>query len=168
MPVAPSFESYKRISAEPFCKNGKMYVTVEHPNTKNKRDVRWYSDAEFAKAYGKKVGDDPDKGFDGLKHARGFDLGPILVIRRNRPEDEDWLRASKARYAVGIGWHFVSEDIFGKGAVFPEDAPKNFKYVLLSWDEFRDGDDRHMKKPAQLAEIITKKMSNKEWVPING
>lgn len=94
-------------------------------------------------------------------------MGPIVVVRRNRPEDEDWLRYSKARYAVGIGWHFVSEDVFGEGASMPKDAPKNFKYVLLSWDEFRDGDDRHFKKATQLAEIINKKMANKEWININ-
>lgn len=161
MPVAPSFAEYRRITDQPFYKNGKAYITVEHPNTKNKRDVRWYTDAEYAKAYGKKLVD-ADKGFDGLKHARGFDNGPILIIRRNRPEDETWLRESVARYAVGIGWYIVSTD------TFPNDAPAHLKYLLLSWEEFRDGDDRHMKKPEQLAEILTKKANNKEWFNING
>lgn len=55
--VAPSFQSYKMIVAEPFTKNGKLYVTVEHPNTHNHRDVRWYSDKEYAKAYGNKSKD---------------------------------------------------------------------------------------------------------------
>lgn len=160
MPVAPSFANYKRITDEPFYKNGKAYITVEHPNTHNHRDVRWYTDAEYAKAYGKKLAD-ADKGFDGLKHARGFDNGPILVIRRNRPEDEEWLRKSIARYAVGIGWYIVSTD------TFPEDAPEHLKYLLLSWEEFRDGDDRHMKKPEQLAAILSKKAANKEWFNIN-
>lgn len=51
--VAPSFQSYKVIIAEPFLKNGKLYITVEHPNTHNHRDVRWYSDKEYQRAYGK-------------------------------------------------------------------------------------------------------------------
>ena len=51
--VAPSFQSYKVIVAEPFTKNGKLYITVEHPNTKNHRDVRWYSEKEYRAAYGK-------------------------------------------------------------------------------------------------------------------
>ena len=38
--VAPSFQTYKQVVEEPFMKNGKLYVTVEHPNTKNHRDVR--------------------------------------------------------------------------------------------------------------------------------
>lgn len=157
MPVAPSFQSYKRITEEPFIKNGKYYVTVEHPNTKNHRDVRYYSDAEYAKAYGKKIVD-TDKGYDGLKHVRGFDNGPILVIRGNKAADEDWLRESVARYAVGIGWYIASTDIF------PDDAPEHLKYLLLGWDEFRDGDDRHMKKPADLSTLLDKKARNKEWV----
>lgn len=55
--VAPSFQTYKVIVAEPFLKNGKLYITVEHPNTKNHRDVRWYSDREYARAYGNKSKD---------------------------------------------------------------------------------------------------------------
>lgn len=157
MPVAPSFqaENFKRLSAEPFYKNGKAYITIENTNTGNKRDVRWYSDAEYAKAYGKK--DEGDGGFDGLKHARGFDNGPILVIRGNRPSDEPWLRASIARYAMGVGWHFVSTD------TLPDDIPSNFKFVLLGWKEATI-DDRHMKKPEALSAIITQKVRNKDFV----
>ena len=52
--VAPSFQTYKVIVAEPFLKDGKLYITVEHPNTKRHRDVRWYSDKEYTRAYGNK------------------------------------------------------------------------------------------------------------------
>lgn len=158
MPVAPSFQNYKRITEEPFLKNGKYYITVEHPNTKNHRDVRWYSESEFAKAYGKKLTAGDDKGFDGLKHARGFDNGPILVIRGNKNDDEPWLIRSVARYMVGVGWYIASTD------VFPDDAPNHLKYLLLSWDEFRAEDDRHAKKPTELASLLDKKARNKEWV----
>lgn len=160
MPTAPSFKDYKRLS-EPFAKNGKMYIKVEHPNTHNARDVRWYTDAEFAKNYGKQ--EKKDDGWDGLKHARGFDNGPILVIRNVRgPADEEWCKASCARYAVGIGWHIVSTD------EFPADAPEHFKYVLLGWNEFRLGDDRHMKDPNALAAIISAKCRKGEYVDMKG
>lgn len=162
MPVAPSFEAYKRITDEPFMKNGKLYITVEHPNTKNKRDVRWYSETEFAKAYGKKLQDNPDPDYwKGLKQCRGFSKGPILVIRRNLPSDEEWLRASVARYAVGIGWFITSDD------EFPDNAPEHFKYLLLGWNEFKLNDDFHMKPAAELAEILDKKARNGEWVNIH-
>lgn len=161
MPVAPSFATYKVISEQPFTKNGKLYITVEHPNTHNHRDVRFYSDAEFAKAYGSKIAAKTEPGtFKGLKIARGFEKGPILVVRRNRPEDEDWLGKSPARYAVGIGWYFPST------AEFPTDAPPHLKYLLLSWEEFRDGDDEHMKSPGQISEILQKKANKREWFEI--
>ena len=162
MPVAPSFTNYKIITENPFLKNGKLYITVQNPNTGNNRDVRWYSEDEYAKAYGKKVAEPSDKGFPMLKHARGFDKGPILVIRNDRPADEPWLCRSNARYAVGIGWYIVSEE------TLPEDAPAHFKYLLLSWDEFRNGDDFHMKSPEQIAEILRKKAIKREWFKING
>lgn len=154
MPLAPSFAEFERLS-EPFYENGKYYMTVRNPKTGTERKVRWYSDAEYAKAYGKKLS--TDDGFDGLKHARGFDNGPILVIRGNRADDEDWLRASIARYAVGIGWYIVSTD------TLPEDAPKHFKYLLLGWKEAII-DERHMKKPADLNNLLSEKARRKEWV----
>lgn len=160
MPVAPSFQNYKRISEEPFLKGAKYYVTIEHPSTHNRRDVRWYSDSEYAKAYGSKLTKPTDDGFDGLKQARGFASGPILVIRRNRASDEEWLSKSCARYAVGIGWYIVSTE------TLPEDAPEHFKYLLLSWEEFKGEDERHGKTPTQLAEILDQKMRNKEWFNI--
>lgn len=154
MPLAPSFATFERLS-EPFYENGKYYMNVRNPKTKTERKVRWYTDNEYAKAYGNKL--HSDDGFDGLKHARGFDNGPILVIRGNRADDEEWLRASVARYAVGIGWHIVSTD------TFPEDAPKHLKYLLLGWQEAII-DERHMKKPADLSKLLSEKAQRKEWV----
>ena len=153
MAVAPSFEKYKRLS-EPFEKNGKMYVRVEHPNTHNARDVRWYNEFEYAKAYGKS---DPKDGYDNLKQVRGFADGPILVIRNVKTEDEEWLKASCARFAVGIGWHIVSTD------ELPQDAPPHFKYTLLGWDEAKI-DERHLKDPKDLATIILNKIRKNECV----
>lgn len=158
--VAPSFKDFP-IVKEQYTKNGKYYVDVKNPKTGTIRSVRWYTDAEFTKNYGKKFEEGEDKGWDGLKHARGFDKGPILVIRGARSTDEEWLKSSCARYAVGIGWHIVSTD------TFPADAPKHLKYLLLGWNEFRNGDDRHMKKPNELAAILDKKAKNKEWIVIN-
>lgn len=157
--VAPSFKEFA-IVKEQYIKNGKYYVDVKNPKTGTVRSVRWYSESEYAKNYGKQ--EKSDDGWDGLKHARGFDNGPILVIRNNKSTDEEWLKRSCARYAIGIGWHIVSTD------TFPEDAPKHLKFLLLGWQEFRDGDDRHMKKPTELAVILDKKAKNKEWVNING
>jgi hypothetical protein len=80
------------------------------------------------------------------------------VVRNNKPADEDWLKLSAARYATGIGWYFPST------TTLPNDAPSHFKYLLLGWNEFRDGDDNHMKKPSDIMAILSKKASKKEWV----
>ena len=157
MPLAPSFAEFERLS-EPFYENGKYYMNVRNPKTGTERKVRWYTDAEYAKNYGKKLS--TDDGFDGLKHARGFDNGPILVIRGNRADDEEWLRASITRYAVGIGWYIVSTD------TLPEDAPKHFKYLLLGWQEAII-DERHMKKPNDLNALLAEKARKREWVNFN-
>ena len=155
--VAPSFQSMKLVS-DVYFKNGKHYVDVQNEKTGTVRAVRWYTDAEYAKNYGKKLS--TDDGFDGLKHARGFDNGPILVIRGNRANDEEWLRDSIARYAVGIGWYIVSTD------TLPEDAPKHFKYLLLGWKEAII-DERHMKKPNDLNALLAEKARKREWVNFN-
>lgn len=157
--VAPSFKDFS-IVKEQYIKNGKQYVDVKNPRTGTIRSVRWYTEVEFAKNYGKKLEENEDKGWNNLKHTRGFDKGPILVIRGTLSTDEGWLKTSCARYAVGIGWHIISTD------TFPVDAPAHFKYLLLSWDEFKM-DDRHAKKATELAEILNKKAKNKEWIKIN-
>ena len=48
--VAKSYQKLK-IVKEPYMANGKMYVQVEMGNGAHKQ-VRWYSDKEYAKYYG--------------------------------------------------------------------------------------------------------------------
>lgn len=158
MPVAPSFSNFTLVSTT-YIKNGKTYVDVKNPKTEAVRSVRWYSDAEYAKAYGKKVASS-DFGTKNLKQVRGFEAGPILVIRNSKPEDEEWLCKSPARYAVGIGWYIVSTE------TLPEDAPKHFKYLLLGWQEAII-DEHHMKKPNDLSALLAKKARKREWVNFN-
>lgn len=157
MPVAPSFKDFIRLT-EPFYENGKNYIRVRNPKTGTERKVRWYSDSEYAKAYGKTEAT-LGSGFRNLKEARGFSKGPILVIRGNKPSDESYLEQSIARYAVGIGWHFVSTDSI------PDRRPPHFKYLLLGWKE-ASIDETHMKEPKELAAILDRKAKANNWVVI--
>ena len=151
MPTAPSFQNYTFLS-EPFSKNGKMYITVRNPKTNHERDVRWYSDEEYSKQYAvKDATPDYNKAFPNLKKVRGFSEGPILVVRGNKNEDEDWLRESPARYAMGIRWYFASDD------TLPTSIPAHLNLIPLAWEEFRSGDDQHMKAPEELSKIINQK-----------
>lgn len=148
MPTAPSFQNFT-LMTEPFYKKDKLYIKVQNPKTKTIREVRWYSDSEYAKTYGKQ---EQTNGFVNLKQARGFSKGPILCVRNVvTPIDLEWLQASIARYAVGIEWYFTSTD------VIPSDVPAHFKLVPLDWEEFCLNDDFHMKDFKTLATIIKKK-----------
>lgn len=154
--VAPSYQKYKMESDKPYLVGDKYYVDVRHPDTKRVRMVRWYSDKEYARLYSKK---EKTPEVWNMKHARGFDKGPILVIRGNTPADEDWLRLSIARYAVGIGWHFISTD------TLPDNRPPHFKYILLGYNEFKE-DEYHPKDAAILADIISKKYKEGKFIDI--
>ncbi len=154
--VAPSYQKFEIVS-ETFLKNNRWYIKVKNPSTNTIKEVRWYTDKEYNKAYGKKQESIKD-GWQNLKHARGFDNGPILVIRNNTSSDEEWLENSIARYAVSIGWYIISTD------TLPADAPSHFHYLLLEWEEFRDRDDYHMKKPAEIEDILRVKAQKGEWI----
>ncbi|MCM1217331.1 MAG: hypothetical protein NC548_22785 [Lachnospiraceae bacterium] len=145
--VAPSYKDFP-IIGEPFDKNGRPYVKVLTDKGTYK-DVRWYSDLEYAKLYKKASANDVI--FMNLKKVRGFSKGPIQVVRGNVAANEDWLRVSSARYAVGIGWYFVSDE------PLPVDLRPDLHLFPLTWEEFRDKDDNHMKSPKELEAIIKKK-----------
>lgn len=153
--IAPSYQkTYEILSDEPYFKNGKYYVLAKHKNTGNKREIKWYSDSEYAKQYGKKIEKKPQANY---KVARGFEKGPILVIRNNKPADDDWLGHSIARYAVGVGWYIASTD------TLPDDYPPHFKFLLLGWNE-ASPDGTTIKEPKEIARILDEKTRNKEWI----
>lgn len=152
MAVAPSFTNYKTLS-EPFDDKGKMYIMVEHPNTHNSRKVRWYTEAEFSKLYGKKIVTTDRPQIKGLKQCRGFAEGPIKVLHSLDAKQELWCRNTmNCWYANGIGWYIASQNI--SSTIVPADI----KTIELTWEEFRDGEDYYMKTPSQLTLIINDKI----------
>ena len=157
MPTAPSFQSYKVLSAEPFLKNGKQYITVQHPTTGNSRDVRWYSDAEYAKAYGKPATVSSSSEIPNLRKVFGFANGPILIIRNNKPTDEEWLNQSCARYATNLGWYIVSTD------VLPLDTPSHLALVPLTFSEFSTS-EATIRDTKELTRIINGKVKNRNFL----
>lgn len=154
--VAPSYQNCLILSAKPFLKNNKLYVTVLNQKTNSKKDARWYNETEYAKAYGNKV-INTNLPINNMKEEIGFSNGPILVIRNNEPRDQQFLHRSKAKYIVGVGWYFRSD------ATLPKDAPPHFKYLLLGWNEFKQ-DNTHMRKPAEIAAILDKKAKDGKWI----
>lgn len=155
--IAPSYQkTYEILSEEPYFKNGKYYVLAKHKNTENEREIRWYSDSEYAKQYGKNEKQESNVNY---KVARGFEKGPILVVRHNKNADEEWLRRSIARYAMGVGWYIASTD------TLPDNYPPHFKFLLLGWNEVSvDGNENTIKEPKEVAKILDEKARKKEWV----
>ncbi len=56
--VAPSFQSMTVVS-EVYIKDGKAYIDVRNEKTGTIRHARWYTEAEYHKAYGNKSKDTP-------------------------------------------------------------------------------------------------------------
>ena len=156
--VAPSFQAMAIVS-EVYLKNGKQYIDVHNEKTGTVRSVRWYSDTEYTRQYGKTAG---NKSQDevlatSLKKARGFINGPITLIRNTKPTDETWLYDSKARYAVDTDWYFIS------GEPVPAGAPAHFRYMALSWEEFTS-DGVHKKPNEDVIATIRAKEKRQEYV----
>lgn len=155
--VAPSFEKYEKIGEAYLKENGKKYIKVKHPSTGNIREVRWYNFQEYAAAYGKAAAEAQPNPYGGLKQARGFSEGPILIIRNDKVSDEEWLNQSPARYAVGMGWYMPST------ATLPDDTPEHFKFLLLTWDEFAISKET-ARSPQTIANILAEKEKKGLWI----
>lgn len=115
--IAPSYQKNYTIESEPFKKNGKEYVTIKHNRTGNTRDARWYSDAEYAKAYpsekcaftvtaGKRHKVHDCLGFGGKDDS-------IIIYCGAHAEDRDYLplKRSNARYHKLWGWYVPCNEI---------------------------------------------------------
>lgn len=125
--VAPSFESYAKVS-EPYEKNGKMYIDVEHPNTHNVRSVRFYSEAEYTKAYGARKATVTKPLFD-RRIALGFgEKNYITIFKGVKSSHEDFFNKSNARFATFFGWYVPSSE------TIPQNLPEGVIPVKLDWE----------------------------------
>lgn len=131
MPVAPSYEAYKKID-EPYLKNGKMYIHIEHPRTHNVREARWYSDKEYSKLYPDAAPRSTDPYFKPQKEVLGFTKGYITIFKGDTYSHLDWFRLSICRYAKWWGWYLISTE------EMPEDLPDNLEPIRLSWETVGD------------------------------
>lgn len=126
MAVAKSYQSMTQ-EGKPFLSNGRYYVLVRDPKNGNVRQVRWYSDAEYARLYPeskpqatKKVGTQRD--------ALGFQAGFITIFRGDTYKELDFFRQSNARYATHWGWYVVSTE------EVPANLPPEIEAVRLPWE----------------------------------
>ena len=128
MPVAKSFQEME-IVAEPYTVAGKAYVKVKHPKTGNIRQVRWYTDVEYAKYYPEVKIVQPKKS---QKEVLGFTKGYITIFKGDTYAAIDWFRASIARYARYWGWYIISTE------EIPDDLPEGIEPIQLKWEDVSD------------------------------
>lgn len=123
MPVAKSYTDLPQV-CDPYSANGKMYVKVKMKNG-NTKQVRWYTDQEYAKLY-------PTEAKDACamnqKKALGFEKGYITILKGEAEICANWLSDHGARYARWWGWYFPSTEIV------PDVVSVGLTPVTLSWD----------------------------------
>lgn len=147
--VAPSYQKYAQVS-EPYEANGKMYIDLRHPSTGNVRKARWYSQNEFEKLYPNEKCAFDSSDASRQEKAMGFPLKVICNMKHG--DDEDYCGYTKEmRFAVTTGWYVANTD------KIPVNAPAHFRYISLSWDEFKG------KTAKELDKLLKMKIKEKQY-----
>lgn len=156
--VAKSYQTLTQMG-EPYMSNGKMYVQVKNEKTGNIRQVRWYTEAEYAKLYGEKV-EKTEKEFKSQKQVLGFENGFITIFKGDTYANLEYFQKSIARYCKMWGWYIVSTE------TVPIDLPVGITPVELRWEMV--GEEEGILKPdhlvKQAVESLIYEASNSQFV----
>ena len=126
MAVAKSYKDLP-ICGEPYEKNKRMYIVVECKNG-HRKEVRWYTDAEYAKMYPEE--EVKPQRLRSVKDVLGFSKGYITIFKGDTYPLLDWFRAEQAcRYHNFWGWYVISED------ELPQVIPAGITPVQLKWED---------------------------------
>lgn len=126
--VAKSYQALE-VVGDVYIVKGRQYVQVRTKNGVLKQ-VRWYSDKEYAKMYPddvKNTSKEGDPSFKTQKEILGFDKGYITIFKGNTFEDKEYFKMNSARYTRLWGWYFVSTE------ELPDDIPDDVEPVRLEW-----------------------------------
>ena len=124
--VAKSFQSMTQI-CEPYKLNGREYVKVRNEKTGTVRQVRWYSQSEYAKLYPET--ESVIKHTKPQSHTLGFEKGYITIFKGNIAGNQEWFEYSNARFAKYWGWYIISTE------EIPYDLPEDVTPVKLYWEQ---------------------------------
>jgi hypothetical protein len=158
--VAKSFQNMTQL-CEPYSANGKMYVKVRNEKTGTERQVRWYSENEYAKLYPEeKIVVAATPKVNPQKEVLGFTKGYITIFKGKIEENLEWFEDSNARYCRWWGWYIIStEDV-------PADLPQGIETIKLDWANVGNENgllksDEEIKK---FVESLNYKPTNSEYV----
>ena len=144
MAVAKSYQDLP-ICGEPYEKNKRKYVIVECKNG-HRKEVRWYTDAEYAKMYPEeKV--EPQR-LRSVKDVLGFSKGYITIFKGDTYPLLEWFQAEpKCRYHSFWGWYVVSED------ELPQ-FPAGITPVQLKWEDVAVANEDCLKSEALVRKAV--------------
>lgn len=144
MAVAKSYQNLKQL-CEPYEINGRMYVKVETAKG-GSRQVRWYSDYEYAKLYGEKT--PTPKVIRTQRQVLGFEHGYITLLKGDTYNLRDWLKSIGARYTRWWGWYIQSTD------TVPETIPAGIDTVKLEWKNICAPDGENLANEDSVVEYV--------------
>ena len=129
---------YEMLSTEPYEVSGRLYVRVRHPKTRNERQVRWYSDKEYAKLYPEiPVVNEVESIYTRpQKDVLGFEKGYITIFKGDTYAVVDWFRERpECRFHTYWGWYVISTEEVPT-------LPAGIEAVQLRWEDVSyEGED---------------------------
>lgn len=133
--VAKSYQNLEIIDEPHYKTRSNSYHSAPYVTVRTKtgatKEVRWYSDKEYAKMYPEEVKTAPVKT---QKEILGFDNGYITIFKGNTYEDRDYFKLNSARYTKLWGWYFISTESL------PDDLPDDVEPVRLMWEDVGNDD----------------------------
>ena len=161
--VAKSYQQLEIIS-DIYTVNNKKYVQVKLKNG-NTKQVRFYSDIEYAKLYpeDKETAAAPvnDPYYRPQKDVLGFENGYITIFKGDTYNNLEWFQASPARYTRYWGWYF------GSNQEIPEDLPDDVEPIRLDWSLVGNDETGRLIPEDKIKPIIESLMFEEqpgEWV----
>lgn len=147
--VAKSYQNLP-IIGEPYEKNKRKYVIVECKNG-HRKEVRFYTEAEYAKMYPTEANKDVDavlgEKIRSTKDVLGFSKGYITIFKGDTYSLLEWFQESTARYHKFFGWYFISEE------ELPE-IPAGVTPIQLKWEDVAFADEDQLRPESQIKEHI--------------
>ena len=146
--VAKSYQALE-VVGDVYTSKGRQYVQVRTKSGVLKQ-VRWYTDKEYAKMYPDEVKSTSKEGdpyFKTQKEVLGFEKGYITIFKGNTFEDKEYFKLSSARYARFWGWYFISTE------ELPEDIPDDVEPIRLPW-ELVGNEDGTLKPEAEVTAAV--------------
>ena len=149
--VAKSYQGLPMIG-EPYEKNKRKYIIVECKNG-HRKEVRFYTEQEYAKMYPDEARPSAEIGICGGKKIRstkevlGFSEGYIYLVKGDTYNFKDWLSENGATYRTFWGWAFPS------GNELPQ-LPAGLSVVQLFWEKIADVERDELKSQTIINEAV--------------